>query len=82
MMKMILKEYRMKQKKCFILMEFLGIVCPIILPGVFSLWFDLMDGILQAVVFAYLTTSYIGEDLPAEGYVYNRIRHDYPPFSE
>lgn len=45
----------------FILMEFLGIVCPIILPGVFSLWFDLMDGILQAVVFAYLTTSYIGE---------------------
>ena len=42
-------------------MEFLGIVCPIVLPGVFSLWFDLMDGILQAVVFAYLTTSYIGE---------------------
>ena len=23
-----------------------------------------------------------GEDLPAEGYVYNRIRHDYPSFSE
>ncbi len=45
----------------FILMEFLGIVIPIVVPGVFSLWFDLMDGILQAVVFAYLTTSYIGE---------------------
>ena len=45
----------------FILMEFLGIVCPLIVPGAFSLWFDLMDGILQAVVFCYLTTSYIGE---------------------
>ena len=42
-------------------MEFLGIVIPIVVPGVFSLWFDLMDGILQAVVFSYLTTSYIGE---------------------
>ena len=45
----------------FILMEFISIVCPVILPGVFSLWFDLMDGILQAVVFCYLTISYIGE---------------------
>lgn len=45
----------------FILMEFLGIVIPIVVPGIFSLWFDLMDGILQAVVFSYLTTSYIGE---------------------
>ena len=45
----------------FILMEFLSIVCPIIVPGAFSLWFDLMDGILQAVVFCYLTISYIGE---------------------
>ena len=45
----------------FILMEFLSIVIPVIVPGVFSLWFDLMDGILQAIVFCYLTTSYIGE---------------------
>ena len=45
----------------FILMEFLSIVIPVIVPGVFSLWFDRMDGILQAIVFCYLTTSYIGE---------------------
>lgn len=45
----------------FILMEFVGIVIPLFLPGVLSLWFDLFDGILQAVVFCYLTTSYIGE---------------------
>ncbi len=45
----------------FILMEFLSIIVPVIVPGVFSLWFDLMDGILQAIVFCYLTISYVGE---------------------
>ena len=45
----------------FVFMEFLSIVTPVILPGIFGLWFDLIDGILQAVVFAYLLMSYIGE---------------------
>lgn len=45
----------------FILMEFLHLVIPIIIPGAFSLWFDLADGVLQAIVFSYLTISYIGE---------------------
>lgn len=45
----------------FILMEFIRIVVPVILPGVLLLWFDVADGILQAVVFTYLTINYIGE---------------------
>ncbi|MCH4153338.1 MAG: F0F1 ATP synthase subunit A [Saccharofermentans sp.] len=45
----------------FVFMEFLYIVVPVILPGAFGLWFDLADGLLQAIVFAYLTMSYIGE---------------------
>ena len=45
----------------FILMEFIYIIMPAVLPWVLGLWFDLGDGILQAVVFSYLTTSYIGE---------------------
>ena len=45
----------------FIFMEFLSIVTPIIFPAIFGLWFDLIDGMLQAVVFAYLLMSYIGE---------------------
>jgi F-type H+-transporting ATPase subunit a len=45
----------------FILMEFLYIIVPIIVPGVFGLWFDIADGLLQAVIFMYLTASYIGE---------------------
>ena len=34
---------------------------PVIIPGILSIWFDIADGVLQAVVFTYLTTSYIGE---------------------
>lgn len=45
----------------FVFMEFLSIVTPILFPAVFGLWFDLIDGILQAVVFSYLLMSYIGE---------------------
>lgn len=45
----------------FVFMEFLSICIPIIVPGIVGLWFDLADGLLQAVVFSYLTMSYIGE---------------------
>ena len=45
----------------FVFMEFLYIVAPIILPGAAGLWFDIADGLLQAIVFSYLTMSYIGE---------------------
>ncbi|MBQ5489377.1 MAG: F0F1 ATP synthase subunit A, partial [Oscillospiraceae bacterium] len=42
---------------------FLSISVPLILPGVAGLWFDIIDGIIQAVVFSYLTMSYIGENV-------------------
>ena len=45
----------------FVFMEFIHIVIPVVVPGILGLWFDLADGILQAVIFAYLTTYYIGE---------------------
>ena len=47
----------------FIFMEFLSISIPIILPGIAGLWFDIIDGLIQAVVFSYLTMSYIGENV-------------------
>lgn len=47
----------------FVFMEFISICIPCILPGVLGLWFDIMDGIIQAIVFAYLTMSYIGENV-------------------
>lgn len=45
----------------FILMEFIYIIVPAIVPGILGLWFDLADGILQGAVFCYLTIIYIGE---------------------
>lgn len=45
----------------FILMEFIYIVIPVFLPGLIGLWFDLADGILQGVIFTYLSATYIGE---------------------
>ena len=47
----------------FVFMEFLSISVPLILPGVAGLWFDIIDGMIQAVVFSYLTMSYIGENV-------------------
>lgn len=47
----------------FILMEFVFLVIPVFLPGLFGLWFDLADGILQGAIFTYLTITYIGEIL-------------------
>jgi F-type H+-transporting ATPase subunit a len=34
---------------------------PVILPAVLSLYFDFFDGLIQAVVFTFLTTLFVGE---------------------
>lgn len=45
----------------FVIMELIKYVCPIVLPAVFSLYFDVFDGLLQAYVFVFLTSMYISE---------------------
>lgn len=45
----------------FILMKFVYIVIPFIVPGVLGIWFDFIDGLLQGAVFAYLSAVYVGE---------------------
>ena len=47
----------------FIMMELINIAIPVILPGVLSLYFDIFDGLLQAFIFAFLTTLYMAEAL-------------------
>ena len=47
----------------FVIMELLKSVVPLGLPAVFSLYFDLFDGFLQAYVFVFLTGMYIKEAL-------------------
>ncbi|HNZ63189.1 MAG TPA: FoF1 ATP synthase subunit a [Bacillota bacterium] len=45
----------------FILLGFVKTVMPLVLPSILGLWFDVADGVIQGVIFMYLTTSYIGE---------------------
>lgn len=45
----------------FVIMELLKQVVPVFIPAVFSAYFDLFDGLLQAYVFVFLTSLYISE---------------------
>jgi F-type H+-transporting ATPase subunit a len=47
----------------YILMEMLYSVMPIIIPAIFSIYFDLFDGGLQAFIFVFLTSIYIAETI-------------------
>ena len=47
----------------FIIMELIKTVAPAVVPVPFSLYFDIFDGVLQAVVFVFLTTLFLSESL-------------------
>mgnify|MGYP000943918344 FL=1 len=50
----------------FVVMEILKLVVPIFLPAVFSVYFDIFDGLIQVFVFVFLTALYIGEAVETE----------------
>lgn len=45
----------------FVIMELIKMVLPVFLPIPFSLYFDVFDGMIQAVVFVFLTTLFLAE---------------------
>jgi F0F1-type ATP synthase, subunit a len=45
----------------FIIMELIAMLVPVFIPPVASLYFDFFDGLIQAVVFVFLSTVYITE---------------------
>lgn len=45
----------------YILIEFISLIVPLFVPSVLGIWFDIGDGIIQGLVFAYLTLTYVGE---------------------
>ena len=47
----------------FIIMELIKYVIPVGVPTIFSLYFDIFDGFLQAYIFVFLTALFIGEGL-------------------
>ncbi len=44
-----------------VIMEMLKAKVPVLLPAVFSIYFDFFDGLLQAYVFVFLTSLYVKE---------------------
>ena len=45
----------------FVVMELIKIIVPAFVPLVFSLYFDIFDGLIQAYVFVFLTALFIKE---------------------
>lgn len=50
----------------FVIMSLLEYICHPVLPVVFSLYFDLFDGLIQAYVFVFLTSLFIKEGIEVE----------------
>ncbi len=50
----------------FIVMELVKLLAPAVVPVAFSLYFDIFDGLIQTIVFVFLTTIFIGEALEEE----------------
>ena len=47
----------------FIIMEMIKLLVPAVVPAVLSIYFDLFDGLIQMVVFVFLTTLFTGESI-------------------
>jgi len=47
----------------FVVMELLKLVAPLFVPVLFSFYFDIFDGLIQAYVFVFLTSLFVREAL-------------------
>ena len=47
----------------YIIMEMIRTLVPVVVPAVFQLYFDIFDGLIQTVVFVFLTTLFVGEGI-------------------
>ena len=50
----------------FVIMELIKMVVPVFVPAVFSLYFDLFDGLIQTYVFVFLTSLFMKESIGGE----------------
>ena len=50
----------------FVIMELIKLVVPVFVPAVFSLYFDLFDGLIQTYVFVFLTSLFMKETMGDE----------------
>ncbi len=50
----------------FIIMEMIKYLVPAVVPAVFCIYFDLFDGLIQTIVFVFLTALFAGEGIKEE----------------
>lgn len=50
----------------FVIMELIKLVVPVFVPAIFSIYFDLFDGLLQTYVFVFLTSLFMKENIGGE----------------
>lgn len=50
----------------FVVMKLIEHICGLILPMVFSMYFDVFDGLIQAYVFVFLTSLFMAEGMETE----------------
>lgn len=50
----------------FVIMKLIEHVCGLIAPMVFSMYFDVFDGLLQAYIFTFLTSLFMAEGMEVE----------------
>lgn len=50
----------------FIIMEMIKYLVPAVVPAVFCIYFDLFDGLIQTIVFVFLTALFTGEGIKEE----------------
>lgn len=50
----------------FVIMEMIKVMAPVLVPIPFSLYFDVFDGLIQTLVFVFLTTLFLGEAIQDE----------------
>ena len=50
----------------FVIMELIKLIIPVGLPLVFSFYFDVFDGCIQAYVFVFLTSLFMSEAMEEE----------------
>ncbi len=57
----------------FVVMKLIEHVCGLIIPMVFSMYFDVFDGAIQAYVFVFLTSLFIGEGMEEENHKLRKL---------
>ena len=50
----------------FVIMELIKLVVPVFVPAIFSLYFDLFDGLIQTYVFVFHTSLFMKETMGDE----------------